>query len=397
MMSSLVANLSTIAAKYQHKRLLQTLTHQQQQNPPSPPPNPFGITSRPSSESPAGSNPSFVNGVATKDLHIDPLSSLSIRIFLPDTVVSAGSGICPRYGGYLPPSGKQPRLLRKLPVVLQFHGGGFVSGSNESAENDLFCRRVAKAWDSLVVAVGYRLAPESKYPAAFEDGVKVLNWFVKQSNLGVYGRLGVQSGNFDSFGVSMVEPWLAAHGDPSRCVLLGVSSGANIANYVAEKAAEEGNLLNPVKIVAQVLMYPYFMGTVPSHCEANYTTSYFYSKSMCKMAWKLFLPEVGAFGDLDHHPAANPLVPGKHPPLKHMPPTLTIIAEHDFMRERAIAYSEELRRVNVDAPLLEYKNVGHEFATLGWLLQTPQAQACAEDIGIWVKKYISVRGNELSY
>ncbi|CAL1359893.1 unnamed protein product [Linum trigynum] len=397
MISSLVANLSAIAAKYQHKRLLQTLTHQQQQNPPAPPSNAFGITSRPSSHLPAGSNPSFVNGVATKDLHIDPLSSLSIRIFLPDTAVSSESGICPRYSGYLPPPGKQWLRLRKLPVVLQFHGGGFVSGSNESVENDLFCRRVAKAWDSLVIAVGYRLAPESKYPAAFEDGVKVLNWLVKQSNLGVYGRLGIKSGNYDSFGVSMVEPWLAAHGDPSRCVLLGASSGANVANYVAEKAVGEGNLLNPVKIVAQVLMYPFFMGTTPPNSEANYTTSYFYDKSMCKMAWKLFLPEVGEFDNLDHHPAANPLVPGKHSPLKHMPPTLTIIAEHDLMRERAIAYSEELRRVNVDAPLLEYKNVSHEFATLGVLLKTPQAQACLEDIGIWVKKYISVRGNELSY
>ena len=80
-----------------------------------------------------------------------------------------------------------------------------------------------------------------------------------------------------------------------------------------------------------------------------------------------------------------------------MPPTLTVVAEHDWMRGRAIAYSEELRKVTVDAVLLDYKDVVHEFATLDVLLKTSQAQAYAEDIAIWVKKYISLRGHEFSY
>lgn len=131
------------------------------------------------------------------------------------------------YSGYAPQSGSHHR---KLPVVLQFHGGGFVSGSNDSMANDRFCRRIAKLCDVIVIAVGYRLAPESKYPAAYEDGFKVLNWLVKQSNLaecersidnrrvadGHVKKSGNQNRIFDSFGVSMVEPWLAAHGDPSR-------------------------------------------------------------------------------------------------------------------------------------------------------------------------------------
>ena len=54
------------------------------------------------------------------------------------------------------------------------------------------------------------------------------------------------------------------------------------------------------------------------------------------------------------------------------------------MRDRAIAYSEELRKVSVDAPVLDYKDTVHEFATLDTLLKTPQAQASAEDIAIWV-------------
>lgn len=196
-------------------------------------PNHFGVSTRPD-ESIASSNPAFVEGVATKDIHIDPFTSLSIRIFIPDTCLvnsapkhsksrvsalirseiddrnrrnsydssnvserqevgnvgsrrnsyasvgdssKAESGGCHR--GYLP-SGEN---FRKLPVMLQFHGGGFVSGSSESVANDLFCRRIAKLCDVIVVAVGYRLAPENRFPDAFEDGMKVLHWLAKQANL----------------------------------------------------------------------------------------------------------------------------------------------------------------------------------------------------------------------
>lgn len=173
-----------------------------------------------------------------------------------------------------------------------------------------------------------------------------------------------------------------------------MSCGANLADYVARKAVEAGNLLDPLKVVAQVLMYPFFIGSIPTKSEIKLANSYLYDKDTCMLAWKLFLTEEEF--DLDH-PAGNPLLPGTGPPLKSMPPTLTVVAEHDWMRDRGIAYSEELRKANVDAPLLDYKDTVHEFATLDVLLHTPQAKACADDITIWVKKYISIRGHEFSY
>ncbi|KAI3725962.1 hypothetical protein L1987_65758 [Smallanthus sonchifolius] len=423
----------------------------------------FGVTSRPE-ETIAAANPSFTEGVATKDIHIDPSSCLSIRIFLPDTCVvspdsvadrvrtrrselesrsfpsNSGNGV-PRRNSYGSPEiynaaatesnrrssysngfstddlsmgsetcayrGYSPfnRRCRKLPLMVQFHGGGFVAGSCDSVANDFFCRRIAKVCDVIVVAVGYRLAPENRYPAAFEDGMKVLHWLSKQANLAECGKsLGkkldsrksdVQGHIKDAFGASLVEPWLAAHGDPSRCVLLGVSCGANIADYVARKSVESGKLLDPIKVVAQVLMYPFFIGNAPTRSEIKLSNSYFFDKAMSILAWRLFLPEDDF--DLDH-PAANPLNPNRGgPPLKQMPPTLTVVAEHDWMRDRAIAYAQELKKVNVDAPVLDYKDCVHEFATLDMLLRTPEAQACAEDIAIWVKKYISFRGHEFSY
>uniref|UniRef100_A0A0R0EJ84 Alpha/beta hydrolase fold-3 domain-containing protein n=1 Tax=Glycine max TaxID=3847 RepID=A0A0R0EJ84_SOYBN len=230
--------------------------------------DPFGVTTRPD-ESVAPANPSFSDGVATKDIHIDPLTSLSIRIFLPDSALEPNSqpsskpepgsvnhetsslravrrnsyepaifspreeerrnsggdsgGCGGAYRGYAPsPAGNGRR--KKLPVVLQFHGGGWVSGSNDSVANDVFCRRVARLCEAVVVAVGYRLAPENRYPAAFEDGLKVLNWLAKQANLaectksmGGRRRLEGQHKHIvETFGASVVEPWLAAHGNPSR-------------------------------------------------------------------------------------------------------------------------------------------------------------------------------------
>eukprot|EP01018_Ginkgo_biloba_P002686 Gb_08263 [translate_table: standard] len=314
------------------------------------------------------------------------------------------------YRGYLPANSQF--MHRRLPIIMQFHGGGFVAGSKDSAANDLFCRRLAKLCDAIVIAVGYRLAPENRYPAAFDDGFEALRWLGKQANLAECskslahipkGYLRNDSDLYradghreivDTFGASMVEPWLAAHGDPSRCVLLGVSCGANIADYVARKAVQAGKLLEPVKVVAQVLMYPFFIGTVPTHSEIKLANSYFYDKATCILAWKLFLPEEEFSLD---HVAANPLVPGREPPLKLMPPTLTVVAELDWMRDRAIAYSEALRKVNIDAPVLEYKDAVHEFATLDILLKSRQAEACSEDIAIWVKKYISLKGHEFSY
>jgi hypothetical protein len=248
--------------------------------------DPFGVTTRPE-ESVAAPNPLFTDGVATKDIHIDPLTSLSVRIFLPESALTplepstsacvysgkartlnniAGSDLLSRrnslgssnsllshkvesrrnsygyttgssspeagssdvYRGYAPSS--SGGNSRKLPVMLQFHGGGWVSGSNDSVANDFFCRRMAKHCDIIVLAVGYRLAPENRYPAACEDGFKVLKWLGKQANLaecnksmgnsrrpgGEVKKSEVNKHIVDAFGASLVEPWLANHADPSR-------------------------------------------------------------------------------------------------------------------------------------------------------------------------------------
>lgn len=146
-------------------------------------------------------------------------------------------------------------------------------------------------------------------------------------------------------------------------MLLRVSCCANIADYLARKAVEAGKLLDLVKVVIQVLMYPFFIGSILTKSEIKLANLYIYDKA----SYLLAPPEEEC--DLDP-PAANPLILGREPPLKY------------WMRDPATAYSEELWKANVDASILDYKDAVHEFATLDFLLQTPKALAYADDIAI---------------
>lgn len=202
-------------------------------------------------------NAAFVDGVATKDVNIDPFTSLSLRIFLPQSAlpnhsravflgkvehdefgwesrkshlqldVRSSNGHEHGYQGYVPSNTGSSH--KKLPVMLQFHGGAFITGAKDTLANDTFCRRMAKACNVIVIAVGYRLATEHKCPAAYEDGFEALNWLAKQANLAECSKSATHvpagfmhkgSDSYkelvDSFGDSALEPWIAAHGDVTR-------------------------------------------------------------------------------------------------------------------------------------------------------------------------------------
>ena len=120
--------------------------------------------------------------------------------------------------------------------------------------------------------------------------------------------------------------------------------------------------------------------------------SLFFDHKTIRLAFRLFLPKDEFSLD---HPAVNPLIKGECPP--GMPPTLTITAEHDMTKDRTIAYNVFLRRLGVEAQNLDYKDAAHGFASMEVLMNSREAEGCAEDIAIWVHKHISPKGGELSY
>jgi acetyl esterase len=111
-----------------------------------------------------------------------------------------------------------------LPVLVFYHGGGFVIGDLDS--HDSVCRRIAAAGDCLVVAVDYRLAPEHAYPAAVEDSLAALAWVADNAT-----EIG---------------------GDPTRLAVGGDSAGGNLSATVAQEARNNGG----PALKLQVLIYP---------------------------------------------------------------------------------------------------------------------------------------------
>ncbi|CAI5536803.1 unnamed protein product [Closterium sp. Naga37s-1] len=380
---------------------------------------------------------------------------------------AAGSG--GPYTGYVPnPTGTN----HQLPVIVQFHEGAFVTGSKDSACNDTFCRRLARVppsaltasslllhavariphrashslqiscsvspqssglasprggrvraqvCNAIVVAVGYRLAPEHKCPAAYDDGYEVLKWLsrqailadaeadVRSSHAQVTGGRGESVGQGGEVGAGdemrglttrlvqeLPDPWLAAHADVHRCILLGVSAGANVADQVARRCVTPHgvNELQPLVVLGQVLLYPLFAGSMPTPSEMKARDAYFFDKPTCELVFRLFLPDDDFSLD---HPAVNPLLREHLPP--GMPPTLLVVADHDILTDRAIAYSVFLKNFGIDVQVNSYKDVVHGFATYEGMVNTPQAEACAEDIAMWITKHVSTRSDatEMSY
>ncbi|KAJ7192938.1 hypothetical protein O6H91_13G053200 [Diphasiastrum complanatum] len=198
-------------------------------------------------------NASFTDGVATKDCSLDLTNRVSIRIFLPDHCLGTqitsniskpfswlpersehfdGSSVLSSYDAspeyqkfeenevkkaYYP---NMKKKNKKLPVILQFHDGAFVNGSKDMEANDIFCRRIAKMCRSVVIAVGYRLAPEHKFPSSRDDGIETLRWLARQANLAEFSSsdaISASVGLVDSFSYMLADPWVTAHVDYSRC------------------------------------------------------------------------------------------------------------------------------------------------------------------------------------
>lgn len=139
-------------------------------------------------------NPNPINGVKTSDINVDPSRNLWFRIFVPTDHSS-----------------------EILPVIAFFHGGGFVYLSPDTKSYDAVCRRFARKVPAIVVSVNYRLAPEHKYPAQYDDCFDVVKFLDEDSDR---------------------RKFLPENADLSSCFLAGDSAGANIAHHVAKRACE---------------------------------------------------------------------------------------------------------------------------------------------------------------
>ncbi|MQL76291.1 hypothetical protein Taro_008681 [Colocasia esculenta] len=263
-------------------------------------------------------NPRPVRGVRTADVTVDPSRNLWFRLFLPAASPNAGG---------------------RLPVVVYFHGGGFVFFSPASRLFDDLCRWLCREIPVAIVSVNYRLAPENRCPAPYDDGMDVLRFLDSQG--GAEG------------GPTLLREFFEV-ADLSSCFLFGDSAGANIAHHVARRwsAGEALAGQGRVALAGLVALQAFFGGEERVGSEIRLVGS----TDRADWMWKAFLP-AGASRD---HEVASPekAVAGLG---EGFPPAMVVTAGFDPLQDWQRRYYEGLRRVGKKAMLVEYPASIHGF------------------------------------
>jgi acetyl esterase len=240
----------------------------------------------------------------------------------PEQRATTEHRVIPGPGGDFPVRVYRPDGPGPHPVVVFFHGGGFVIGGIET--HDGVCHQLATRVPAVVVSVDYRLAPEHRFPAAVEDSSAAATWVSEHA------------ADLDA--------------DAGRLAVAGDSAGGNLSAVVSLRARAAGG----PPIAFQLLVYPAtdLTRSEPSHKEN--AEGYLLTTEL--MDW--FMAHY--FGDRTdlRHPDASPLFVED---LSGLPPALVITAEFDPLRDEGEAYASRLREAGVDARVSRYDGMIHGF------------------------------------
>jgi acetyl esterase len=247
----------------------------------------------------------------------------------PETVAGVEDGRVPGPAGDIPVRVYTPEGRAPLPVLVFFHGGGWVIGSLES--HDGICRLLANRAGCVVVSVDYRLAPEHPYPAAAEDAYAATRWVAEHA-----ATLG---------------------GDPQRIAVGGDSAGGNLTAVVALMARDRGG----PRLVHQLLVYPVTDAPGGNRSYRENGEGYFLTTTMMEWFW-------------EHYTGGDPsrrdpyLAPLHATDVRGLPPALVITAEFDPLRDEGEAYAERLRAAGVPVQVTRYPGMIHGFFGMTGLL-----------------------------
>ena len=212
-----------------------------------------------------------------------------------------------------------------LPVLLYFHGGGWVQGDLDT--HDGLCSRLALASGAMVVALDYRLAPENKFPAAVDDCFSCFQWLITEGKI-----IGA---------------------DPKRVAIGGDSAGGNLAAVVSQMAGKAGSN----KPVFQLLLYPATDLEFKTQSHIERKNDEFIPHD--RMEWYLEQYLNSPQEKKDYRAS-----PGINPDLRGQPPSLVIVGGFDPLRDDARLYADSLSNAGVDVVFHEYTGQIHAFMTL---------------------------------
>jgi acetyl esterase len=242
------------------------------------------------------------------------------------------------------PTGSVPvRIVRPagavgiLPVVVYFHGGGWILGDRDT--HDRLVREIAVGVKAAVVFVDYSRSPEARYPVAIEQAYAATCYVVDH---GASLRI-----------------------DHSRLAVAGDSVGGNMTAAVTLMAKQRRG----PKIAFQVLFYPVTDADFDTVSYATFADGPWLTKRAMEWFWDAYLPDRGA----RKQPTATPLNASLDQ-LTGLPEALVIVDENDVLRDEGVAYARKLSNAGVRVTSNRYNGTIHDFVMLNALADTPAAR-----------------------
>jgi acetyl esterase len=239
----------------------------------------------------------------------------------------------PGPGGPIPARLYRAAASGVLPVLVFFHGGGWVVGDIES--HDTVCRHLANRAGCAVISVDYRLAPEHKFPAAVEDCLAATAWV---------------AGNAAALRV-----------DPARLAVGGDSAGGNLAAVVSLLARDRGG----PRITCQLLIYPATDAAMRHDSIARFAEGYVLTRSTMRWFYEQYLRAPEDAADWQASPLAAPDLGG-------LPSAFVLTAGYDPLCDEGDAYAARLAASGVAVTHRRFPGQVHGFAMNGKIIRAAE-------------------------
>jgi acetyl esterase len=222
------------------------------------------------------------------------------------------------------PQGEGP-----FPIVVYYHGGGFVIADLDTY--DASARALVNAAHAIVVSVHYRQGPEHRFPAAHDDAYAAYRWTLAHAE--------------------------SLNGDPKRIAVAGESAGGNLAAAVAIRARNSRLQQMPVY---QVLIYPVTNYAFDSPSQQQNRDTRPLNTQMLRWFYDKYLTEPAD--------GREPVFSILQADMEGLPPATVITADIDPLRSEGQAYAQSLAAAGVPVDYKNYKGVTHEFFGMGAVL-----------------------------
>jgi len=244
----------------------------------------------------------------------------------PESVADVKDLDIPGPAGQIPIRIYTPQGTGPFPVLVFFHGGGFVICNLDT--HDSICRSLANGASCIVVSVDYRLAPEHKFPAAVDDAYAATQWV--------------------AFNADRIK------GDPDRIAVGGDSAGGNLSAVVSLLARDKGG----PSLIYQLLLYPVTnLSSFDTDSHRQHGEGYILTSD----GMEYYRDHYVEHEEELQNPYVSPLLAQE---MTGLPPALVITAQFDVLTDEAEAYANRLKEAGVQVKYICFDGMIHAFFSL---------------------------------